>query len=152
MTGEEEDTDVGFPGPGHHIAERELPMKVAMGALAVCAVVGGLVQIPGVDDAITKFLAPDVRRLQVCPTSRRRRGPAWIGLVIGAAIGDRRHRDRVPDLGRRARHLDPAARAVLGRYTFLSHKWYFDELIDFADRPAGVMWSGASSRRCSSAM
>ena len=30
MTGEEEDTDVGFPGPGHFIAERELPMKLAM--------------------------------------------------------------------------------------------------------------------------
>src|SRR5947209_6849980 len=31
MTGEEEDTDIGFPGPGHYIAEREMPMKVAMG-------------------------------------------------------------------------------------------------------------------------
>ena len=30
MTGEEEDTDVGFPGPGHFIAEREWPMKFAM--------------------------------------------------------------------------------------------------------------------------
>ena len=29
-TGEPEDTDVGFPGPEHHIAEREWPMKVAM--------------------------------------------------------------------------------------------------------------------------
>ena len=39
MTGEVEDTDVGFPGPGHYIAEREVPMKVAMGALAVLAVI-----------------------------------------------------------------------------------------------------------------
>src|SRR5687768_12257066 len=29
-TGEREDTDVGFPGPEHHIAEREWPMKAAM--------------------------------------------------------------------------------------------------------------------------
>ena len=29
-TGEEEDSDVGFPGPEHHIAERALPMKAAM--------------------------------------------------------------------------------------------------------------------------
>ena len=36
-TGEVEDTDVGFPGPEHHIAERALPMKVAMGVLAVLA-------------------------------------------------------------------------------------------------------------------
>ena len=34
MTGEPEDTDVGFPGPEHHVAEREWPMKAAMGPLA----------------------------------------------------------------------------------------------------------------------
>ena len=44
--GEVEDTDVGFPGPEHHIAERALPMKVAMGVLAVLATVGGVVQVP----------------------------------------------------------------------------------------------------------
>ena len=38
LTGEIEDTDVGFPGPEHHIAEREFPMKLAMGVLAVLAV------------------------------------------------------------------------------------------------------------------
>ena len=31
-TGEVEDTEVGFPGPDHHIAEREGSMKFAMGA------------------------------------------------------------------------------------------------------------------------
>ena len=30
VSGEEEDTDVGFPGPEHHIAEHAMPMKVAM--------------------------------------------------------------------------------------------------------------------------
>ena len=30
MSGEVEDTDVGFPGPEHHIAEREMPMRAAM--------------------------------------------------------------------------------------------------------------------------
>src|SRR5205085_4663396 len=58
MTGEEEDTDVGFPGPQHHIAERDLPMKVAMSALALLAIVGGVVQIPSIDDAVTRFLDP----------------------------------------------------------------------------------------------
>ena len=38
-TGEVEDTDVGFPGPEHHIAEREGSMKVAMGVLAVLATI-----------------------------------------------------------------------------------------------------------------
>ena len=27
VTGEPEDTDVGYPGPEHHIAEREPPMR-----------------------------------------------------------------------------------------------------------------------------
>src|SRR5919109_5059084 len=58
MTGEVEDAEVGFPGPEHHIAERELPMKVAMGALAVLAIVGGIVQVPKVTDALHTFLEP----------------------------------------------------------------------------------------------
>ncbi len=58
MTGEEEDNDVGFPGPEHVIAEREPAMKVAMTILAILAVVAGFVQIPGVDHVITNFLAP----------------------------------------------------------------------------------------------
>src|SRR5256714_15110717 len=57
-TGEKEDTDVGFPGPEHHIAERERPMKVAMYTLAVGCVVDGLIQIPKVDDRGTEFLHP----------------------------------------------------------------------------------------------
>ena len=85
MTGEEEDTDVGFPGPGHFIAERELPMKIAMSALAVLAMIGGLVQIPGVDDAVTKFLDPTFAGSQVAHVQVGH-GPAWLGLVIGALV------------------------------------------------------------------
>ncbi|HUC08535.1 MAG TPA: hypothetical protein VMR96_10670, partial [Solirubrobacterales bacterium] len=33
-TGEEEDTEIGFPGADHHIAEQSAPMRIAMGALA----------------------------------------------------------------------------------------------------------------------
>src|SRR5438105_4941324 len=59
MTGEEEDTEVGFPGPGHFIAERELPMKLAMGTLAVGAVVAGYIQLPfGATDVVDRFLSP----------------------------------------------------------------------------------------------
>ena len=46
-TGEAEDTDVGFPGPEHHIAEREWPMKVAMVPLAILAVIAGVLGCPG---------------------------------------------------------------------------------------------------------
>ena len=56
--GEVEDTDVGFPGPEHHIAEREPTMKIAMGVLALLAIVGGFLQIPKVTHVIDHFLEP----------------------------------------------------------------------------------------------
>jgi NADH-quinone oxidoreductase subunit L len=132
MTGEEEDTDVGFPGPGHFIAERELPMKVAM--------IGGVVQIPGVDDAVTKFLEPtfaDSKYVHVEVSS----GPAWLGLVIGALIAvagiSIAYRIWVARPGTSKRLQERFS----GAYVFLSHKWYFDEIIDFAIvRP--VLWTG----------
>jgi NADH-quinone oxidoreductase subunit L len=140
LTGEEEDTDVGFPGPGHFIAERELPMKLAMGTLAALAVVGGALQIPGVDDAVTKFLDPTfadsrLARTQL-PTS-----PAWVGLLIGAGLA-------VVGIAIAYRLwvASPATPATLRQrfapvYTFLSHKWYFDELIDvLIVRPS--LWVG----------
>src|ERR687886_64351 len=45
-SGEIEDVEVGFPGPEHHIAEWALPMKAAMGILAVLATIGGGLLIP----------------------------------------------------------------------------------------------------------
>jgi NADH-quinone oxidoreductase subunit L len=140
MTGEEEDTDVGFPGPGHFIAEREIPMKIAMGALAVLAVVGGVVQIPGIDDAITRFLEPtfaDSKYVHVEVSS----GPAWLGLVVGALIAIAgvtiAYRIWVAQPGTSLRIRERFS----GAYVFLSHKWYFDEIIDFAIvRP--TLWMG----------
>jgi NADH-quinone oxidoreductase subunit L len=140
MTGEEEDTDVGFPGPGHFIAEREWPMRIAMGALAVLALVGGAVQIPGIDDAVSRFLDPtfaDSKFVNV----QVKTGPAWVGLIIGALIAvvgiSVAYRIWVarPGTATRARERFAAP------YVFLSHKWYFDELIDFVVvRPA--LWTG----------
>ena len=82
MTGEPEDTDVGFPGPEHHIAERAWPMKAAMGPLAVLAIVGGYLAVPGVTDVIDKFLEPtfaDSRFHDTAPSE----GAEWLGLVVG---------------------------------------------------------------------
>ena len=140
MTGEVEDTDVGFPGPDHFIAEREWPMKIAMSALAVLAVIGGLIQIPGVDDGVTKFLDPtfaDSKYYHVDVTA----GPAWLGLVVGALIAVAgvaiAFRIYIARRGTSAQ-LRERFSAV---YTFLWHKWYFDELIDLLIvRP--VLWTG----------
>ena len=56
--GEVEDTDVGFPGPFHAIAERSREMKIAMSMLAIGAIGAGLIQIPKVDFVIDDFLRP----------------------------------------------------------------------------------------------
>ncbi|MGB9185156.1 MAG: proton-conducting transporter membrane subunit, partial [Solirubrobacteraceae bacterium] len=139
-TGEAEDTDVGFPGPEHHIAERDLAMKAPMGILAVLAVGGGVLQIPGVDSSISRFLAPtfaDSRLAGLDPSS----GSAWVGLIIGAVIAvlgiTIAYRIWVVRVGTSAR-LQARLATV---HTFLFNKWYFDELIDFTIvRPA--LWFG----------
>ncbi len=140
MTGEEEDTAVGFPGPGHFIAEREIPMKLAMSALAGLAIVGGLIQLPGVDDVVGRFLDPTFAgsrfaRVQVSTAD------AWIGLLIGAAVA-------VAGIGMayviwiRSPAIPVMLRQRLsGLYEFLSHRWYMDEAIDvLIVRPA--LWVG----------
>jgi len=140
MTGEEEDTDVGFPGPGHFIAEREWPMKIAMGTLAVLAIIGGVIQIPGVDDGITKFLAPTFADSKYAHVEVGT-GPAWLGLIVGALIA-------VAGIfiAFRIWIARPGTAAALRErfaavYTFLWHKWYFDELIDLLIvRP--TLWTG----------
>jgi NADH-quinone oxidoreductase subunit L len=84
-TGEHEDTEVGFPGPDHQIAEREGEMKVAMGTLAFLAVFAGLVQIPGVTHVIETWLEPvfaDSRYAHDAPSI----GTQWAGLAVGAVI------------------------------------------------------------------
>jgi NADH-quinone oxidoreductase subunit L len=129
MTGEPEDTDVGFPGSEHHIAEREWPMKAAMGPLALLAIVGGYIAIPGVDNVLEKFLEPtfaDSRFADTHPST----GAEWIGLVVGAVISILgiglawRVYIREPGTAARLRERFPRL------HDFLSHKWYFDELYD----------------------
>jgi NADH-quinone oxidoreductase subunit L len=115
-------------------------MKLAMGALAVLALVGGLLQIPGVVDAVRRFLDPsfaDSRFAHVQVGT----GSAWIGLVIGAVVA-------VIGIGIAYRIWIgvPAVTTTLRErfttaYLFLSNKWYFDELIDVAVvRPS--LWLG----------
>jgi NADH-quinone oxidoreductase subunit L len=130
LSGEEEDTDVGFPGPGHYIAEREMPMKVAMGTLALLALIGGLIQIPGVDSGVTRFLSTTFADSHLT-RSEPSTSASWIGLVIGAviAVGAVAIAYRIwvaaPGTAARIRERVPAL------HTFLVNKWYFDEAIDF---------------------
>jgi NADH-quinone oxidoreductase subunit L len=126
-TGEAEDTDVGFPGPEHHIAERERPMRAAMAPLAFLSVVGGIVFIPGVTDWLERFLEPafaDSRLAGQQPSV----GAEWAGLVLGGVLS-------VVGIvaAWRMYVYRPGLTLVLrDRYPrlhdFLAHKWYFDEL------------------------
>ena len=109
-TGDTEDTEVGFPGPEHHIAERALPMRVAMGALGVLAIIGGVLQIPGVTDAITTFFEGTFEdsALEASVSSLRRRRllrPAHRRTLLV-----RRDRRRLLPLPRRSRIHAAAAR------------------------------------------
>jgi NADH-quinone oxidoreductase subunit L len=129
-TAEPEDTDVGFPGAEHHIAEQSLPMRVAMGVLAVLALVGGLVQIPGVDDVVTKFLEPVFEGSPLAAIEPSL-GQDYVGLGIGGVIAL---------LGIGIAYFLYVARPELPRqleerlrplHTLFANKWYFDEAIDF---------------------
>jgi NADH-quinone oxidoreductase subunit L len=127
--GEVEDTDVGFPGPHHTIAERALPMKVAMTVLAIGAVGAGLVQIPEVDEVITNFLRPTFAGSPLYEPHTRD-GLLIFGLCLGTALGltgiviAYRIWVKDPAFAVRARERFGAV------YELLWHKWYFDELID----------------------
>jgi NADH-quinone oxidoreductase subunit L len=128
-SGEAEDTDVGFPGEEHHIAEREWPMKAAMGPLAVLALVAGVAQIPGVTHAIESFLEPtfaDSHYHEAGPSD----GAEWLGLLVGGLIA-------LTGIGAayvayvRRRGITLELRDRFPRvHDFLVNKWYFDELFE----------------------
>jgi NADH-quinone oxidoreductase subunit L len=137
--GEEEDTDVGFPGPNHTIAERALPMRIAMGLLALGAAGAGLIQIPKVDFVVDDFLRPTFATAQGYEPHTKT-GLLAIGLTLGTLIGlagiglayriwvvggrDAEGRFRVADAIRTG---VPGGEAL---YRLFLNKWYFDELID----------------------
>jgi len=135
-TGEAEDTDVGFPGPEHNIAERSWPMRIAMSVLAFGALFAGWIQVPGIDDVVHNFLegtfySSSLYNLEI-PNSA-----AYTGMVVGGALSA---------LGILVAYwlylVRPGTTAALqrrlrGLHDFLEHKWYFDELIDLiVVRPA----------------
>jgi NADH-quinone oxidoreductase subunit L len=140
MTGEIEDTDVGFPGPEHHIAEWELPMKIAMGALAVLATVGGVVQIPGVTDWLHNFLEPtfaDSRYEDLEPSGTL----TAVGLIVGAVLSVTGIFIAYTLYVRRTEEPARLQARFKALHTFFVNKWYFDEAIDAAFvRPAA--WVG----------
>jgi NADH-quinone oxidoreductase subunit L len=145
MTGEVEDTDVGFPGPEHHIAEREFPMKLAMGSLAVLAIVGGAFQIPHVTSALHDFLEPAFHDSRFYEELEPSGTLTAIGLLVGAAVSLTgifiawRLWGSPPQRAAAVQQRLPALHRVF------VNKWYFDEAIDFVIvRPSA--WLGRFAR------
>jgi len=138
-TGETEDTGVGFPGAEHHIAEQAPFMRVAMGILALGAIVGGFIQIPKVTDGLETFLDPTFAdsKIKVEPGD----GLLYFGLALGAVLGllgiAIAYRVWVQKPGTSAafqKRLAPL-------HALFANKWYFDELIELlVVRPFG--WFG----------
>jgi NADH-quinone oxidoreductase subunit L len=128
--GEIEDTDVGFPGPEHYIAERAIPMKIAMGILAILATIAGALQIPTVTDAIHKFLTPTFEGSKYYESLNPSNSFTFTFMAVGAVIGllgiALAWQIWVRKPGTAAR-IQERFRPV---YEFLWHKWYFDELLD----------------------
>ncbi len=127
-TGETEDHDVGFPGPEHHYAERSLGMKAAMAPLALLAVVGGVLGIPGVTDTLEHFLEPTfegspyIREEALPSVGAERAGLAVGGLMAVFGIGVA----YLLYLSRPGATLELRDRFA-GVHKFLFNKWYFDE-------------------------
>jgi NADH-quinone oxidoreductase subunit L len=130
--GEEEDTDVGFPGPNHAIAERALPMRIAMGLLALGAVGAGLIQIPKVDFVVDDFLRPSFATAKGYEPHTKT-GLLAIGLTLGTLIGlaGIGLAYRIWIVGGKELKASTAIRErTRPLYELFLNKWYFDELID----------------------
>ncbi len=138
------------PAPSTTSPRRDMPMKVAMAMLAVLAVIGGIVQIPGVDAGIERFLSPTFANSAVARVAALG-GCDWAGLAIGAAVAIVGIATAywVWYLKPRPTPANPAA-PFARLYTLFVNKWYFDELID-RSWSGRCSCSGASESRCSSA-
>jgi NADH-quinone oxidoreductase subunit L len=131
VTGEPEDTDVGYPGPEHAIAERAWPMKAAMAPLALLSLIGGIVLIPGQSLTLEKFLSPtfeDSRYAhEFIPAPSAEWTLAAVGGVLSLAGIALAYLVYMRRPGLTARLISRAPRL----HNFLVNKWYWDELYDF---------------------
>ncbi len=131
-TGELEDTDVGFPGPDHQIAEREWSMKVAMGVLALGAIFAGFLQVGHVTAVIHDFLEPTFATSPYYEELEPSNGATWGGWVAGTvlSLGGIFLAWRLWVADRDRRRVTALRERLAGVYTLFSHKWYFDEIIN----------------------
>ena len=148
-TGELEDTDIGFPGEKHTVAEDAWPMKIAMSILGFGALFAGFIQIPGVDDVVHRFLHGSF-----LDSTFYEQGPstsaAYHGLLIGGLISVLGIAIAYYAYLRRPGTTAALIKRLPWLHDFLEKKWYFDEAIDIlVVRPALAVgrWSNAIFER-----
>ena len=120
-------------------------MAIAMTILGIGALIGGVVQIPGVTDLLEQFFRGTFESsplFHIVPST----GASWLGLLIGGLISIAgiaiAYYCYVARPGVTARLIDRFD-AV---HAFLLHKWYFDELQDaLVYRPALALGRFANS-------
>jgi NADH-quinone oxidoreductase subunit L len=145
-TGEEEDTDVGFPGAHHAIAERQWPMRVAMGVLALGAVGAGLIQIPRTDFVIDDFLRPTFADAKVV-AAHEKTGTLVLGLVLGTVIALAGIYAAYRIWVQRPQIAVAARERLRPLYELFVNKWYFDDLNEILFvRPARAVGRFARDR------
>jgi NADH-quinone oxidoreductase subunit L len=138
-SGEIEDTDVGFPGPEHVIAERSRSMRVPMVVLGVLSVVGGIVAIPKTTSWLQNFLAPTFAQSTI--TVHTSDAVLAVGLVLGAVISIGGLAIAYYAWVARPELVTTVRARFAPLVSLFEHRWYFDELIDaLIVRP--VAWFG----------
>jgi NADH-quinone oxidoreductase subunit L len=128
-TGEEEDTEVGFPGAEHHIAERAPGMRLAMAPLGFLAVFAGFIGIPGVSKVLENFLDPTFAGSKLAPNLPTD-SSAWAGVAVGAVLGIAGFGIAYVLYERRAGYTLQLRDRFRPLHDFLFNKWGFDDLYD----------------------
>jgi NADH-quinone oxidoreductase subunit L len=126
-TGEIEDTDIGFPGPEHHIAERAGGMRLAMSVLAVLAVVGGVVQVPFVTDWLEHFLEPTFAD---APHAGPNDALTVVGMVVATVVALAGIYVAYVVWVARPGTSERVRARLAPLHRLFVNKWYFDELIE----------------------
>jgi NADH-quinone oxidoreductase subunit L len=130
-TGEPEDTDIGYPGPEHAIAERQWPMKAAMAPLALLSLIGGVVLIPGVSLTLEKFLSPTFEDSRFAHEFIPPASDEWTLAAVGAVLSLAGIAFAYAVYLRRPGLTARLIQRVPRVHNFLVNKWYWDELYEY---------------------
>ncbi len=140
-TQEVEDTEVGFPGAVHKIAEQTWQMRAAMVPLAVLAVVAGVVQLPfGLSNVLNDFLQPTFADTIIVYQPENHRLEIF-GLILSSVIVVVFLIAAYIVWVRRPGSSSAIQARLQPLHTLFANKWYFDELNSaLIARP--VVWIG----------